>query len=125
MTSEQAAFLYDLVQEHHAAIVAKRSPGVFDGLLVSLAQIDRGGGAILREQPFDYGPNVVGALIVPRTQHLAWLGVASVPELFETIGTLPHLSYRATFWQPVNLCRPRDPLAMLPLSAAALPLPLR
>jgi hypothetical protein len=125
MTSEQAELLFDLVKEHRAAIVAKRSPGVCDGLLLTLSQIDRSGGAILQEQSLDYGRNVVGATIVPPSQHLAWLGVATVPEPFECIGTLPHLSYKARFWQPVILCRAKKPLAMVPLPLAALLLPLK
>jgi hypothetical protein len=126
MTSEQAALLYDLVKEHRPAIVGRTSAGIWDGLLISLAQIARGGGAALREQPLDYGRGVVSAAIIPPATHLVWLGAETIPEPFHPVGELPPLTYKATVWRPVSLCRVREPLAVLRLPPAVLPpLPLR
>jgi hypothetical protein len=125
-TSEQAAFLYGLVKEHQPAIVERRSFGFYDGLLMSCAQIDRGGGAILREHPLDYGRGIAQAAIIAPSTHLAWLGTAVIPEPFEPIGTLPSLTYKATLWRPVSLCRVKDPLAIVRLPPVVVPpLPLR
>jgi hypothetical protein len=115
LTSEHAAALYDLAQEHRAVIIKRWSPGFLQGVLVALAQIDRGGGATLLEQPLDYGRNIVAAAIIPAKTYVAWPGVATVPEPFDLIGTLPYLTYQALFWRPVSLSRAKSPLAIFPL----------
>lgn len=81
MTSDQAEFLFDLVKEHRAAIVAKRSFGVWDGLLLSLSQIDRGGGALLRDRltVLDYGGDVIEAAIIPPRPTLPGRGSRPFP----------------------------------------------
>jgi hypothetical protein len=125
MTSEQAAFLFQEVKERRTPIVGRSSFRFYDGLLVTLAHIDRGGGAVLRDQPLDYGRGIAQAAIIAPATHLAWLGTAAVPEPFEPFGMLPALTYKATFWKPVSLCRVKDPLAVVRLPPAALPPLLR
>lgn len=117
LTSEQAATLFDLVKEHRAAIVGRTSAGIWDGLLVSLAQIDRGGGALLRGVPI-YGGNVTEAAILPVDTYVAWPGITTVPGPFLDLAEIPD--------RPLTICRTKIPLALVPLPPAALPpLPLR
>jgi hypothetical protein len=128
LTSEHAAMLYDLAQEHRTVIIQRWSPGFVQGVLLALAQIDRGGGAMLLEQPLDYGRNIVAAAIIPAKTYVAWPGAATVPEPFEPVGMLPHLTYQALLWRPVSLSRTKTPLAIFPLPpviAVPPPLPLK
>lgn len=122
LTPEQAGLLYDLVKEHRVAIVQKWALGIYYGLLVSLSQIDRSGGALLRGQPtvLDYfsGGDPVEATIIPASTHIAWLGVEAVPGPFwEPVGMLREVDLRS-----MVVYRARNPLAIVPLPAAVLPL---
>jgi hypothetical protein len=126
LSSDQAATLYDLVKEHRTVVIGQRSPRYYNDLLSSLAQIDRGGGAAPLREPLDYGRGVVSAAIIYPATHLAWLGTETIPEPFHPVGELPPLTYKATVWRPVTLCRVKEPLAVLRLPPVALPpLPLR
>jgi hypothetical protein len=119
--------LYDVASEHRAAIIKRFSPGFLQGALLALAQIDRGGGAVLVERPLDYGRNIVAAAVIPAKTYVAWPGAATVPEPFQPVGTVSHLAYQALFWQPVSLSRTKSTLAIVPLPPviAAPSLPLR
>lgn len=116
--------LFDFVSEHKTAIMKRWSFGILDGFLVSLAQIDRGGGAGLVEKPLNYGRSVVPAAIIPGKTYVAWPGADTIPEPFEPVGTLPLLTYQALFWAPVTLSRTKAPLAVVPLPPVAVPPPL-
>lgn len=129
MTSEQAGLLYNLGKEHRAMVIARTSFGIYDGLLVSLSQIDRSGGALLRDRRsvLDYGDGLIEAAIIPASTYIAWPGVASVPGAFlEPVGTVPDLRFQDLSWRSVSLCRARDPVVMVPLPPVVVsPLPLR
>jgi hypothetical protein len=127
LTSEQAAFLFDLVKEHQTAIVGRTSRGIYDGFLMSLSQIDRGGGARLNDKPLDYGRGMVAGAIIGPATYSAWPGVTDVPKLFEPVGVLPVVTYRSLFWKEVSLYRTRMPLAIIPLPPVVVmpPLPLK
>jgi hypothetical protein len=114
-TSEQAGFLYELVKERRSAIIERTSFGFYDGLLMSCAQIDRGGGALLRNQPLDYGRGMIEAAIIAPATYSVWPGVAAVPKLFEAVGVLPLVTYGSLFWKEVTLFRTRMPLVIIPL----------
>jgi hypothetical protein len=51
LTSDQARILYRVVEENRANITHRWSPGIFDGLSVSLREIERAGGAYIRSLP--------------------------------------------------------------------------
>jgi hypothetical protein len=132
LTSSQAATLFDLVQEHRKAIIDRSSFGVLDGLLVALAQIDRGGGACVRGWPYTWpaGPdftNIIDAAIIPASTYLAWPGVKALPgsSWWDLAGMLPELSVydmgQAMVFRPLTIYRSRKPLAIIPLEAARLP----
>lgn len=115
--------LFDLVKDNRALIIARTSYGVFDGLLLSLAQIDRGGGALLRgTSMLEYGGNIIDAAIIPASTYIAWPGVKALPRPYwDFLGILPEIDPRS-----VTTYRARIPLAIVPLPAAVLPLlPLR
>lgn len=132
MTPDQAELLYDLVKEHREAIIARRSFGILDGLLQALAQIDRGGGAYVRDRILHYGGELIEAGIIPASMQIAWLGArAPIPAPYwDVTATVPRLSLeyqgQKMVWQPVSICRATGPLAIVPLATAVLPpLPLR
>ena len=126
LTSEQAALLYDLVKEHRPAIIQRWSFGIYDSLLLSLMQIDRGGGALLRNQPLDYGSGMVGAAICPPTTYIVSPSFDSVTVPFlEPVERLPDLRFQCLSWRP-KFFRAKKHLAVLPLPATITPpLPLR
>lgn len=130
LNAEQAALLYRLVKEHRVAIVQEWSLGIYDGLLVSLARIDRGGGALLRHYPsvLDYGGDIIEAAIIPASTYIAWPGIPG--PFWDLAAMLPELSVehhgRTMVWRPVTIYRATSPLAIVPLAAAVLPaLPLK
>ncbi len=51
MTPDQAQILYQVVLENRANITQRWSPGICDGLSEALCEIDRAGGAYIRELP--------------------------------------------------------------------------
>jgi hypothetical protein len=128
MSSEQAGFLFDEVKEREPVIIAKRSYGYWDGLLRSLSQIDRGGGALLRNcaTALNYGGDVIGAAIIPASTYIAWPGIKTVPGPFWDLAMmLPELSIehqgQRIVWKPVTFYRATSPLAIVPLAAVVLP----
>lgn len=128
LTPDQAALLFDLVKEHRMPIVARRSYGVWDGLLMSLSQIDRGGGAFLRNRPsvLDYGGDIIEATIIPPSTYIALLGIRAAPgPSWDLAFILPQLSVEhegeTKVWKPVTIYCTRNPLAVVPLAAAVLP----
>jgi hypothetical protein len=124
LTSEQAAMLYDLVKEHRVAIVERTSFGILDGLLIALAQIDRGGGAVLCDRPveFDWGRDVVEVAVLPRSSYITCPGARPVPRPYWNLAIAPYKDR-----QPVIMYEATDPLVVVPLVAAVVPplLPLR
>lgn len=128
LTSEQAALLYGLVKAHRAGIIEKWSPGIYDGLLLSLMQIDRGGGALSREHSrvLSYGGDVVETAILPPSTYIAWRGAKTLPRPYwDLAAMLPRLSIKDEVVAPVTVYRAIDPLAIIPLPAAVVPpLPL-
>ena len=133
LTSEQAWILYGLVKEHRAAIIEGWSPGIYDGLLVSLMQIDRGGGAGLRnpygrEQGLHYGMEIIEAAIIPPSTYIVSRSIRTVPRPYwDLAATLPELSImdhgETKVVSPVTVYRATDPLAVIPLTASVLPSP--
>jgi hypothetical protein len=123
LTSEQAAMLYDLVKEHRVAIVERTSFGILDGLLIALAQIDRGGGAVLCDRPvvFDWGRDVIEAAVLPRSSYITCPGARPVSRPYWNLA-IPRKDR-----QPVIMYEATDPLVVVPLVAVVVPplLPLR
>lgn len=110
--------LYDLVKEHQMAIIKRTSFGVWDGLRVSLMQIDRGGGALVR----DYSRDVIDAAIVPPKSYIFWQGVRTVPRPYwDLAAMLPELSIKDEVVAPVTVYRATDLLAIMPFRPAVLP----
>ena len=130
LTSEQAALLFDLVKERRADMIARTSYGIWDGLLQALAQIDRGGGALLRAEAsvLEYGCEVIEAAVITTATYIAWPGNNTVPAPFlEHVGLGPDLKVDHLTLRPVSLSRPRVPIIMVPLPPVRVfpPLPLR
>ena len=114
--------LYDLVKEHRPAIIKRSSFGIYDGLLLSLMEIDRGGGASLRHITLDVGRGiVVPAAIVPSAAYIVSPLVETLPGPFlEPISTLPDLRFQCLSWRP-SFFRVKKTMAIVPLAAVALP----
>ena len=128
LTSEQASILYGVAKSQQVAIEQKWSPGIYDGLLLSLMHIDRGGGALLRPSVLDYGGDLVEATIVPPyDSYVVWRGTKTVPRPYwDLAAMLPELSIREVVLAPATVYRATDPLAIIPLAPAIAPLlPLR
>lgn len=127
LTSEQAGILYDLVEANREALVSKWGFGVFDGLLQSLTNIERGGGAYVRDRALGYGSELVEAAIIPPSTYIAWLGVrTSMPApCWDVTALVPQLCIenrgQKLVWEPVSVCRARSPLVIAPLAPAVLP----
>ena len=51
LTRDQAQILYWLIHENQAVIIRRCSPGIWNGLSQSLFDIERAGGAYIRELP--------------------------------------------------------------------------
>jgi len=51
LTKDQAQILYQLVHERRADITHRWSPGIWSGLSEALCDIDRAGGAYIRDLP--------------------------------------------------------------------------
>ena len=123
LTSEQAAILYDLVKEHRAAMIERWAKGMYEGLLMSLAYIDRGGGATLVGESHRWPSvveyrNPIAAAVIPASSYIAWPGVTAVPEPFEQTETSPELSFGRMVFRPVILSKTSVPLAVIPLAVA-------
>lgn len=130
LTSEQARMLFDLVSESREKIIGRWSFGIFNGLQIALMRIDRGGGALLRNEPtvLDYGYAVEAAVVPPETV-IACPGVQAVPRAFWNLaGMLPRgglgggILPREDLPQPVTIYRAKDPLVVLPLVPTIVPL---
>lgn len=51
LTADQAQILHRVVRENRADITQRWSPGIYDGLSQALCDIERAGGAYIRELP--------------------------------------------------------------------------
>jgi hypothetical protein len=128
LSSEQAAILYDLVKANRVILTDKWALGMADGLLTSLADIDRGGGACVRGFPYSWpsSPDHLGlieAAIIPACSYVAWLGATIVPGVawWELAGTFPELLVDGLVFRPVTIYRASKPLVLIPIEAAKLP----
>lgn len=133
LTMEQARILFDLVKDNRISIVAQWKLGIYDGLLMSLACIDRSGGALLpsSESLLDYfRGDPVEATIVPASSYIALPGRKALPggTYLNLAAKVPefHVEQLGETWRSLAIYRAMDPLAVIPLMPTKLPqLPLK